>query len=62
MLIHGEKDRHVPVEQACRLAAQRQALALPTQLVVVPDATHGFFHKHAHHAEAGITAMLAHMR
>jgi acetyl esterase/lipase len=59
LLVHGDADRLVPVEQARRLAAQRTALELPTQLVVVPGAPHGFFT--TPHAEAGIAALRSHM-
>jgi acetyl esterase/lipase len=59
LLVHGDADRLVPVEQARRLAAHRAALALPTQLVVVPGAPHGFFT--TPHAETGIAALCSHV-
>lgn len=43
LMLHGTADGLVPVEQARRLAAQREAQGLPTRLVVYPDAPHGFF-------------------
>lgn len=56
LLLHGDADRLVPVAQAHRLAAERTARALPTELVVVPGAPHGFFT--TPHAEVGIAALL----
>jgi acetyl esterase/lipase len=49
LLIHGDADELVPVEQARRLAAQRTALGLPTRLVEYAGARHGFFNT-AHRA------------
>ncbi len=43
LLLHGDDDGLVPVEQARKLAAARDALGLSTKLVVYPGAPHGFF-------------------
>jgi acetyl esterase/lipase len=43
LLLHGDDDRLVPVEQARRLAARREESGLPTKLVIYPGAPHGFF-------------------
>ncbi len=43
LLLHGTADGLVPVEQARRLAAHREQLGLPTKLVIIEGAPHGFF-------------------
>ncbi len=43
LLMHGSGDGLVPVSQAERMKAQRDALSLPTELVIYPDQPHGFF-------------------
>jgi len=45
LLIHGTADGLVPHSQAERLAAHRHSLGLPTELVIYPDAPHGFFNE-----------------
>ena len=61
LLLHGSDDGLVPVEQARRLAADREALGLPTRLVVYPGAPHGFFNVPSAAAEAGVRAILDHV-
>lgn len=59
LLLHGDDDRLVPVEQARRLAARREELGLPTKLVVFPGAPHGFFNLAASPAsDAATTEMI----
>jgi acetyl esterase/lipase len=59
LLLHGDADGLVPVAQARRLAAHREALALPTRLVVYPGAPHGFFSMDGAAAEAGVAELIA---
>lgn len=61
LLLHGDRDRLVPVAQAHRLAARRTALGLPTRLAILPGAPHGFFRRPTPHAEAGVEALRAHL-
>jgi len=62
LLLHGDADGLVPVEQARRLAAHREALGLPTRLVIYPDAPHGFFNQRGSAAaEAGVRELVAHV-
>lgn len=42
LVLHGEKDRIVPVEQARRLAAVAQRLGVRHELKTYPDSGHGF--------------------
>jgi acetyl esterase/lipase len=45
LLIHGDGDLLVPLDQSRRLAAALDAAGVPHQLIVVPGARHGFaFH------------------
>jgi acetyl esterase/lipase len=45
LLIHGDADRLVPLDQSRRLAAALEQAGVPHHLVVVPGARHGFdFH------------------
>jgi acetyl esterase/lipase len=45
LLIHGDADRHVPLDQSQRLAVALHAAGVPHQLTIVPGARHGFgFH------------------
>lgn len=60
LLLHGDADGLVPVEQARRLAAHREALGLPTRLVVYPGAPHGFFSVPSFAADAGTRELIAH--
>ena len=60
LVLHGDADRLVPVEQAHRLAAQREAAGLPTRLVVLPGAPHAFFNLPVP-ADAGVTVLLEHL-
>ncbi len=62
LLLHGGADGLVPVGQAQRLAAHREALGLPTRLVVYPEAPHGFFQFPGDAAENGADEIIAHLR
>jgi len=42
LLLHGDADRLVRVDQAKRAAARRAERALPTELAIYPAAGHGF--------------------
>lgn len=53
LLLHGSADGLVPVSQARRLAAHREALGLPTKLVVYEGAPHGFFNSASDACERG---------
>lgn len=62
LLLHGEADGLVPVDQARRLAARRAALGLATRLVVYPGAPHGFFNfPTTPAAMSGIAELVAHV-
>ena len=61
LLLHGGDDGLVPVEQAHRLAAHREALGLPTRLVIYPGAPHGFFNVPSPAADAGAREIVAHV-
>lgn len=61
LLLHGTRDGLVPVAQARRLAAHREALGLPTTLSVYEGAPHGFFNQAGEHAERGVREILAHV-
>lgn len=61
LLLHGTADGLVPVEQSHRLAAHREALGLPTRLVVYPDAPHGFFQFPCDAAHAGAEEIVQHV-
>jgi len=61
LLLHGTDDGLVPVAQAHRLAAHREALGLPTRLVVYAGAPHGFFNVAGPAADAGVREILAHV-
>lgn len=61
LLLHGDADRLVPIAQARRLAAQREALGLPTRLVVYEGARHGFFRSPSPIADAGVRELVAHV-
>ena len=61
LLLHGDDDGLVPVDQARRLAARRDALGLPTRLVIYPGAPHGFFGQPGPVADAGVQELIAHM-
>lgn len=58
LLLHGDRDRLVPVAQARRLAAQREALGLPTRLVIYEGAPHGFFRTPSPTADAGVRELV----
>ena len=60
LLLHGSDDGLVPVEQARRLAAHRDALGLPTRLVVY-DAPHGFFNLPVPAADSGARELIDHI-
>ncbi len=53
LLLHGSADGLVPVAQARRLAAHREALGLPTKLVVYEGAPHAFFNAPSDACERG---------
>lgn len=42
MIIHGEADMNVPVEDAYKIQAQLSRMNLAHQLVIIPDADHSF--------------------
>ncbi|MCX7827191.1 MAG: prolyl oligopeptidase family serine peptidase [Verrucomicrobiae bacterium] len=42
LILHGTNDETVPVEQAEKLAAALKKAGVVTELVIIPDATHGF--------------------
>jgi acetyl esterase/lipase len=61
LLLHGDADGLVPVAQARALAAHRDSLGLPTELVVYPGAPHAFFQRDtpvAHEAARAIVRYL----
>ena len=58
LLLHGDRDRLVPVAQARRLAAHREALGLPTRLVIYDGARHGFFRAPSPTADAGVRELV----
>jgi dipeptidyl aminopeptidase/acylaminoacyl peptidase len=45
LILHGEKDRLVPPSQSRKLYEQLKARGVPTKLVMVKDAGHGFGQK-----------------
>ena len=61
LLLHGTDDGLVPVEQAHRLAARREAHGLPTRLVIYEGAPHGFFNYPLPVAETAARDMIAHI-
>lgn len=61
LLLHGTEDGLVPVDQARRLAAHREALGLPTRLVIYEGAPHGFFNLPCDAAEAGVREIVSHV-
>lgn len=61
LLLHGTGDGLVPVEQAHRLAARREALGLPTRLVTYPGAPHGFFNLPSPVADDGAAQIVEHV-
>lgn len=62
LLMHGDDDGVVPVEQSRRLAAAREALGLPTRLVVYEGAPHGFFNVPSHARDEGVREIIEHVR
>jgi dipeptidyl aminopeptidase/acylaminoacyl peptidase len=42
MLVHGDRDTRVPTDQSVRLHDARAAVSLPTEILLVPGAEHGF--------------------
>jgi acetyl esterase/lipase len=62
LLLHGSDDGLIPVEQAHRLAAHREALGLPTRLVVYDGAPHGFFNVPVPAAAAGAGEIIDHVQ
>jgi acetyl esterase/lipase len=60
LLLHGDDDGLVPVDQARRLAAHREALGLPTRLVIYPETPHGFFNLPGPARDAGVAEIIAH--
>jgi acetyl esterase/lipase len=61
LLLHGTRDELVPVAQAHELAAQREALGLPTKLVIYDGAPHGFFNLPVPEAAAGAREIIEHV-
>ncbi len=61
LLLHGTADGLVPVDHARRLAAHREALGLPTKLVIYPGAPHGFFNTETF-AGVGATEIIDYVR
>lgn len=61
LLLHGSDDGLVPVAQAERLAARREAAGLPTRLVVYPGAPHGFFNMAGAAADDGVRDIVDHV-
>lgn len=61
LLVHGGADQLVPVGQAHRLAARREAAGLPTQLAIFPDAPHGFFNDDNPASRDATAALIAHV-
>jgi len=62
LLLHGDGDGIVPVAQSQRLAASREALGLPTRLVVYPGAPHGFFNVPSRARDEGVREIIEHVR
>jgi acetyl esterase/lipase len=62
LLLHGDADRLIPVEQAHRLATRRRAAGLPTDLVIYPGARHGFFWSPSETRDAAVRAIRDHVR
>jgi dipeptidyl aminopeptidase/acylaminoacyl peptidase len=63
MLVHGDQDTRVPTEQSLRLNMERTRLGLPTDLVLVPGAQHGFTATEEEIARPAVDAFLArHLR
>lgn len=61
LLLHGTDDGLVPVAQARLLAARREALGLPTRLVVLEGAPHGFFNFPSRAADQGVREIVRHV-
>lgn len=61
LLLHGTADGLVPVEQARRLAAHREALGLPTTLSIYEGAPHGFFNDQGEHAARAVRDIASHL-
>jgi acetyl esterase/lipase len=61
LLLHGTDDGLVPVDQAHKLAAHRDALGLPTRLVIYDGAPHGFFNLPVPEAAAGAREIIDHV-
>ena len=40
LIIHGEADRSIPIEQSQTFAAALQAAGVQTELMLIPDANH----------------------
>jgi len=62
LLLHGTADGLVPVEQARRLAVHREELGLPTKLVIIDGAPHGFFNSASPACEEGVREIAAFVR
>jgi acetyl esterase/lipase len=59
LLIHGDGDLLVPLDQSRRLAAALDAASVPHQLIIVPGARHGFdFQAGPHDLLAAVLAFL----
>jgi acetyl esterase len=62
LLLHGEGDGVIPAVQSRRLAEAREALGLPTRLVVYPDAPHGFFNVPSTARDEGVREIIEYVR
>jgi len=61
LLLHGDADGLVPVEQSRQLAAHRERLGLPTKLVIYEGAPHGFFNQPCEARDEGLRAIIEHV-
>jgi len=57
LLVHGEADRLVPVDNSKRLGAALEAVGVTTETVLIPEADHGF--RVAAHRNQASAAMVA---
>lgn len=61
LLLHGDDDGLVPVDQSRRLAALRETRGLPTRLVIYPGAPHGFFNQPCVARDEGLREIIEHI-
>lgn len=63
LLVHGDQDTRVPTEQSLLLRSARVSIGLPTELLLVPGAQHGFTAPEEEVARPVVEAFLArHLR